>query len=291
MPGTANRKMSDRHNRANCGVDAHCHVFDTARFPYSPEATYRPPEHEQGTPAQFSAVLDAHGLSHALLVSPTSGYLYDNRCMLAAIREGKGRFKGIARVPADLDERALAELSAGGAIGFRVDLVADGAAWVEQPAAARLLAQAREMGWLVQVQCERDQLYEAAAALRAARVRLLFDHCGRPDAELGVDQAGFKALLDFGREGHHVKLSGSFRFHNAFAPGARIEPFVEALLETFTPQRCVWGSDWPFLRMPMRMDYGPVLACLERWIPNEAERRQVLWETPARLFGFAQENP
>jgi len=30
-----------------------------------------------------------------------------------------------------------------------------------------------------------------------------------------------------------------------------------------------------------------VLANLERWIPDERDRRQVLWDTPARLFGFA----
>jgi predicted TIM-barrel fold metal-dependent hydrolase len=268
------------------GVDSHCHVFDTTLFPYSAEASYRPPPHEAGSAAQLAAVLAAHGLSHALLVNPTNGYLYDNRCMLAAIRESSGRFKGIARIPPDIDERALRQLRDGGAIGFRVDLVADGTAWVQQSAARRLLAQAREMGWLVQVQCERDQLREAAAALRSAGVRLIFDHCGRPDAELGVDQPGFKALLEFGREGHHVKLSGPFRFYNAFSPKARIEPLVEALLETFTPQRCVWGSDWPFLRIPMRMDYGPVLANLERWLPDEGDRRRVLWDTPARLFGF-----
>src|SRR5262249_8992068 len=186
------------------GADSHCHVCDTERFPYSPEASYRPPEHEAGTVGQFTAVLDAHRLSHALLVSPTSGYLYDNRCMLAAIREGKGRFKGIARVRPDIDDRALAELRDGGAIGFRVDLVADGGAWLQKDAARRLLERAREMGWLVQVQCERDQLHDAAPALRAAQAPLIFDHCGRPDAERGVDRPGFKALLDFGREGHYV---------------------------------------------------------------------------------------
>ena len=269
------------------GVDSHCHVFDTARFPYSPEASYRPPEHEAGTAEQFSAVLDAHGLSHALLVNPTSGYAYDNRCMLAAIRAAKGRFKGIARVRPDTDERSLAELRDGGVIGIRLDLLTDGVDSLRAAATSRLLAQVREMRWLVQVQCERDQLDEAAPMLRAAQVPLLFDHCGRPDAERGVAQPGFRALLDFGRDGHHVKLSGPFRFHNAFSPAARSEPFVAALLEAFTPQRCVWGSDWPFLRMPMRMDYGPVLANLERWIPDERDRRQVLWETPARLFGFA----
>ena len=270
------------------GVDSHCHVFDTERFPYSPEATYRPPEHEAGTAGQFTAVLDAHRLSHALLVSPTSGYFFDNRCLLAAIRESKGRFKGIARVrPSDATERLLGELQGAGVIGCRLDLITDGAESLQDPATIRLLAAAREMDWLVQVQCERDQLHEAAAALRAAKVRLIFDHCGRPDATLGVRQPGFQALLGFGRDGHYVKLSGPFRFYNAFAPNAQVDPFVAALLETFTPRRCVWGSDWPFLRMPMRMDYGPVLANLEGWIPDEGERRQVLWETPARLFGFA----
>ncbi|HTR57486.1 MAG TPA: amidohydrolase family protein [Casimicrobiaceae bacterium] len=268
------------------GVDSHCHVFDTTLFPYAPDAAYKPPPHEAGTAMQLAAVLDAHGLSHALLVNPTSGYGYDNRCMLSAIRASNGRFKGIARVRPDTDERTLAELRDGGVVGLRLDLLTDGVASLHDAATSRLLAQAREMRWLAQVQCERDQLHEAATVLRDARVRLVFDHCGRPDAELGVDQAGFRTLLELGREGHFVKLSGPFRFFNAFSPGASTEPFVAALIEAFTPQRCVWGSDWPFLRMPMRMDYGPVLANLERWLPDERDRRQVLWETPARLFGF-----
>ncbi|HTP48542.1 MAG TPA: amidohydrolase family protein [Casimicrobiaceae bacterium] len=268
------------------GVDSHCHVFDTTLFPYSPDAAYKPPPCEAGTAAQFAAVLDAHRISHALLVNPTSGYGYDNRCMLAAIGASKGRFKGIARVRPGADERALAELSDAGVIGLRLDLVTDGAASLGEATTMRLLAQAREIGWLVQVQCERDQLHDAEMPLRAAGVPLIFDHCGRPDAERGIDQPGFQSLLRLGREGHTVKLSGPFRFYNAFSPSARIEPFVEALIETFTPQRCVWGSDWPFLRLPIRMDYGPVLANLERWFPDERDRRQVLWETPAQLFGF-----
>jgi predicted TIM-barrel fold metal-dependent hydrolase len=279
--------MPTKSTIASRGVDSHCHVFDTANFPYPPEATYRPLGHEAGTARQFSAVLDAHRLSHALLVNPTSGYGYDNRCMLATIRAGKGRFKGIARVRPDTGERSLSELQAGGVIGIRLDLVTDGVAFLQDAVTRRLLAQAREMHWLVQVQCERDQLHEAAGALRAAQVPLIFDHCGRPDATLGVSQPGFEALLEFGRDGHHVKLSGPFRFFNAFAPEARVEPFIAALLETFTPQRCVWGSDWPFLRLPLRMDYGPVLANLERWIADPRDRQQVLWQTPARLFGFS----
>jgi predicted TIM-barrel fold metal-dependent hydrolase len=61
---------------------------------------------------------------------------------------------------------------------------------------------------------------------------------------------------------------------------------VHALLEAFTPDRCMWGSDWPFLRAPERIDYGLVLVLVERLIPDPGDRRKVLWDTPMRLFGF-----
>jgi len=61
---------------------------------------------------------------------------------------------------------------------------------------------------------------------------------------------------------------------------------VEALIDAFTLDNCVWGSDWPFVRIPRRLDYGPALALLERWLPNQDDRRRVLWHTPARWFGF-----
>ncbi len=269
------------------GVDSHCHVFDTTLFPYASDAAYRPPPHEAGTAAQLAAVLDAHDLSHAVLVNPTSGYGYDNGCMVAALRASSGRFRGIARVRPDADGRELTMLHDAGVVGIRLDLVGDGVDVLAHPSMPRLLAQVRERRWLVQVQCEGDQLHAARAPLRAAGVRLVFDHCGRPDAARGIDQPGFAALLEFGREGHFVKLSGPFRFVNASPARADGEPFVAALIDVFTTQRCVWGSDWPFLRMPTRMDYGPVLANLHRWLPDDRDRREVLRETPVRLFGFA----
>ena len=65
-----------------------------------------------------------------------------------------------------------------------------------------------------------------------------------------------------------------------------VDPYIEAAIEAFTLDACVWGSDWPWVRMDERMDYGPVYACLNRWLPDPQDRVKVLWETPARLFGF-----
>jgi predicted TIM-barrel fold metal-dependent hydrolase len=268
------------------GIDSHCHVFDTAQFPYAPDTPYRPPPHEAGTASDLAAVLDAHGLSHALLVNPTSGYRHDNRCMIAAIRASQGRFKGIARVPPEADASTLDALRDGGVIGIRIDLIADGIDVLRQAAIPRLFAQLRERRWQIHVQCEGDQLHEGIAVLRSARAPIVVDHCGRPDPAKGIAQPGFQALIELGRDGHFVKLSGPFRFSREAPPYADAEPFVAALIDTFTPKRCVWGSDWPFLRLDRRMDYGPVLANLERWFPDSHDRRQVLWDTPAQLFGF-----
>ena len=48
----------------------------------------------------------------------------------------------------------------------------------------------------------------------------------------------------------------------------------------------MWGSDWPFLRAPERIDYGLTLAVLGKLLPDPVDRRKVLWDTPIRLFGF-----
>ena len=39
--------------------------------------------------------------------------------------------------------------------------------------------------------------------------------------------------------------------------------------------------------MPERVDYGPLLALLARQVPNENDRRAILWDTPRREYGFA----
>ena len=48
----------------------------------------------------------------------------------------------------------------------------------------------------------------------------------------------------------------------------------------------MWGSDWPFLRAPERIDYGPLLDLMDTLVPDAPSRRKVLWDTPRRLFGF-----
>ena len=63
-------------------------------------------------------------------------------------------------------------------------------------------------------------------------------------------------------------------------------PFVRALLDAYTPRALVWASDWPFLRARERVDYGPLIALMERLAPDANAQRAIFWDTPVRLFGF-----
>ena len=55
---------------------------------------------------------------------------------------------------------------------------------------------------------------------------------------------------------------------------------IRALIDAYTLDHCVWGSDWPFLRARHRVDYGPLLKLVEILVPDAAHRRKIMWETP-----------
>ncbi len=268
-------------------ADCHVHLFDPARFPYSEAARYLPGPHETATVEQLMAVLDAHAVSHALLVTPTSGYGSDNSANLAAIARHPQRLKGIAVVDGECETRDLAALKSAGMVGVRFDLGARGVGFLTG-AGRRLVAELRRQEMVLDIQVKAELLDRACLdLLREEAGAVVFDHMAWPDPAAGIEQPGFAALLGLAAcPNVAVKLSGPFRFSRAGFPYEDSDCFAKALIEAYGPERCVWGSDWPYVRMDHRVDYGPCLSALKRWLPDPAARRQVLWSAPSRLFSF-----
>jgi predicted TIM-barrel fold metal-dependent hydrolase len=266
-------------------VDCHVHVFDPHRFPYRSDTFYAPTGQELGTPARLRAVLDAHGVEHALLVGPNSGYGEDNRCLLDTLAAGAGRYRGMAVVGNATTRAELAELRAAGVVGVTLNAALLGVEYYAD--AARLLADLAALDMIADVQVVDDQLLALAPLLERSGVRVVVDHCGRPDPGAGLDAPGFRELLRWGRAGRAVvKLSGCIKVSRALYPHRDLLTYVRALVGEFGPDQCVWGSDWPFLRMPERVDYAPLTGLLAEQVPDDDDRRRILWDTPARQFGF-----
>jgi len=266
-------------------IDCHTHVLDSARFPYADDVAYRPAGQEQGTRAQHEAVMAAYGVRHALIVGPNSGYGEDNRCLLDAVARSGGRFKGIAVVPNDAGIEQLQSLKARGIIGIAFNPSLKGVAAYAD--ARPLMRRVADLDMFVQVQVHEDQMVEVAPWLLDSGARILVDHCGRPDPARGLQQAGFQAVLALARSGRAaVKISGLQKFTPGGLPFAGARPYVDALIDAYTLDHCVWASDWPFLKAPERLDVGPLLRWVEQLLPDAADRRKLLWDTPARLLGF-----
>lgn len=266
-------------------IDCHVHVLDPARFAYQAGTHYAPAGQEVGTPAQLRNVMEAYGTRHALLVGPNSGYGLDNACMLDTIARGDGRFKGIAVVANDATNDELEALKRRGVLGVAWNVTHYGIDHYRD--AAPLLQKLAALDMFVDIQVEHDQLVVMMPLLTRSGVRILVDHCGRPTLAQGLDQPGFRALLDLGATGRaFVKLSGFVKFSREPAPHQDAWPFIGALIDAFTLEHCLWASDWPYLRAPARVDYGVLLALTLALFAHASDRRTLLWDTPRGLFGF-----
>jgi predicted TIM-barrel fold metal-dependent hydrolase len=266
-------------------IDCHVHVIDPVNFPYGKNVIYRPSAQEIGTAAQLHEVMKSHGVKHALLVQPNSGYEGDNACMLDAIAKGEGRFKGIAIVGLDTDTAILKTLQSQGIVGVAINPTVHGNDYYKH--ADRLMKRLADLGMFFNLQVEHDQFLMYAPWIEQIPVKVLIDHAGRPDPAAGLNQPAFAAMLRLAKtERVNVKISGYLKFAGTPYPFEDCQPFVQALVDAFTLDHCLWASDWPYLRATQRQDYGPLVQLAGRLFPDPGNRRKLFWDTPCRLFGF-----
>ena len=261
------------------GVDAHMHVLRRD----APLVAERHSKPARDAPVdELVGVLDAHGISHALLTAP-SFYGADNSLLLEALDAYPVRLRGTVILQPDTEERAMQRLARRGVVGVRFN-------WVRRDALPDLsaggypafLERVRALGWHVEVYLEGPKLAHVLPRLRDAGVTVVLDHFGAPDPALGLRDAGFVAALAGVRAGDtFVKLSAPYRLG-----GADPQPYVDALLAAGGPAQLVWASDWPFVGHESTITYRQCVDWLEAWIPDVATRHVVRVDTPARLFRF-----
>jgi len=267
-------------------IDCHAHVIDPDRFAYADGPGYRPLPHETGTREAFGAVLDANGVRHALLVQP-SCYGTDNSAMLDAMARDRARYRAISVIELDTPEESLAALARQGVVGVRFNLVTYDRDALAKAASAGLLDRLRAADLFAQIYAHDEQWPTLLPVLQTHGVKVVIDHFGVRNIGTGVAAAGFQAVLELGRRGNAaVKLSAPFRLAAAAGGYGALDPFADRLLSAFGIERCVWGSDWPFLDVRDRISYAALPATLDRWLPDAGDRRRILWENPVRLFGF-----
>lgn len=269
-------------------VDTHAHVFHQG---LALANTRRHTPDYDATLAEYLGLLDAHGMSHGVLVQP-SFLGTDNSHLVEALRAAPNRLRGVAVVEQDATESDLQALADAGVVGVRLNLVGLDTPDLRTPAWQTLLARVNALGWHVEVHLQAARLDGVLPALLAAGCRIVVDHFGRPDPALGVLDAGFQYLLRQADSGRiWVKLAAPYRNWAAPACAASGRLATQQLLDAYTPERLMWGSDWPHTEHRHLASYSAATAWLDAWIDDPAQRRTVLADTPLRLFQFQGDAP
>ncbi|KXJ66572.1 hypothetical protein AXY46_09435 [Achromobacter xylosoxidans] len=269
-------------------VDTHAHVFhqglalaDTRRHTPDYDATL----------AEYLGLLDAHGMRHGVLVQP-SFLGTDNSHLVQALRAAPARLRGVAVVAPDITDIELQDLAGAGVVGIRLNLVGLDSPALQTPAWQSLLARVNALGWHVEIHLQAARLDGVMPALLAAGCRIVVDHFGRPDPALGVSDSGFQYLLRQADSGHvWVKLAAPYRNWAAAACAASGRLATQQLLDAYTPERLMWGSDWPHTEHRHLASYAAATQWLDAWIDDPAQRRAVLADTPLQLFQFKGDTP
>jgi predicted TIM-barrel fold metal-dependent hydrolase len=273
-------------------IDTHAHVF-SRDLPFVEGRRYAPAY--DATLSLYLAQLDAHGVSHGVLVQPR--FLgADNRCLLQAIASAPHRLKGIAVIDPSAvaaDPSQLDVLARSGVVGIRINLFGLPDPDFASDAWQATLPKIAALGWQIEVHCEAERLSNIVGPLLLRTehaIDIVVDHFGRPRPALGIDDPGFRYLLTLGRTRRvWVKVSAAYR--NATPAransGERAALAAMPLLESaFGLDRLVWGSDWPHTQHEAAERYDSAYATALKLLPTERERQAVLVETPARLFRF-----
>jgi predicted TIM-barrel fold metal-dependent hydrolase len=264
-------------------VDTHAHIFATGLElaevrRYAP--TYDAPVES------YLAALDANAIGCGVLVQP-SFLGVNNDYMIDALRRFPDRLRGIAVVDPQIDTGSLDRMDAAGVVGIRLNLQRLPIPAFTKGAWPKFLAHLRRLDWQVEIIRESADLPFLIEPLLDAGVNIVVDHFGRPDAATGIDDPGFQYLLSRGRSRRvWVKLSGGYRNWPGDSAGDVARRSAALLLEAMGPERLVWGSDWPHTQNEDDVSFAETLQNLTDWVPDPADRRIVLQDTPLRLFRF-----
>jgi len=277
--------------------DCHTHIFgDPQRFPYFADRTYTP------EPASIAEMRSLHRALHfdRVVIAQPSVYGPDDSCTLDAIKHLGSGARGIAVIDDKTSEADLDRMHRSGIRGIRINLETAGQA---DPSIARQRFKAAverikgRSGWHIEIYTRLSVIEAIKAEVTSSPVPVSFDHFGGAQADLGLHQPGFDVLLGLVQSGKaYVKVSAPYRSSKLAPDYPDVAPFAKALVAA-NPQRIVWGSDWPHpQQIPGRkldeltplnqIDDGRDLNQFAVWVPDAAQRKTILVDNPAKLYGF-----
>jgi D-galactarolactone isomerase len=261
--------------------DTHMHFYSRA-YPALP-GTLNPPD---ATIEDYVQVKQWLGIDRTIVVQPNA-YGDDNRATMAGVKALGANARGVVVVKPGVADKELERLTNNGARGIRFMNLLGGTLTFEHM--NEMAARVRPFGWSAIVQLDGSTLPEHKTQLCRLPMDYVIDHCGKFLEPVAPDHEAFQTLLRLVDTGRcWVKISGAYEFSKSGGPNYEDVARLMRALIRHAPDRMIWGTNWPHA-LAEKVGYpndAALLDLLLDWAPEEAVRRQILVDNPAKLYGF-----
>ena len=268
-------------------IDTHAHIYSENEQRYPPNAKpYRPPG-GAGSVANLERVTKANGVAGVCIVQPTTFYGWDNSfiCDTAV-----GTKKWTAAVcTLDPDDPHSPGLLLHYAKKYGIRALRSYPAKdkkLDNPGVMALWKACGDVGITVNVLCNRDNQDAFARMLeRFPHQPVVIDHC--LNLKAGPDQNEIlAALLRLAKMPNaHAKLSFLATGSAEAYPFRDMQEPCKQIINAYTPDRCIWGSDFPCELWTPKATYGQNLRLFTQELGlAEAAKESILGKTAQKLY-------
>ena len=276
-------------------IDTHVHVW-----PLDDAPGHRPAENAKVRPPKAAAPTEwlvedmaEFDVERCVLVQ-SSAFGWDNTYMVESLEQFPGKFKAIGLVDPESPDNArdLERWMAQGLSGFRFhplyyDKEPRGPWWVDAKESDPLWEAAKQTGAMMQFHMW-PRHAEALGRMieRHPDVRVIVDHIGKPDVTEAEPHASFEPVLRLAEYPNVYAKIGDYQIASKQEyPWRDTWPFVRKLADAFGAHRMMWGTGYP--RTARLVPLEQALRYVKEELPlSDDERLQLLWDCPAKLFGF-----
>jgi predicted TIM-barrel fold metal-dependent hydrolase len=237
-------------------IDIHPHIIssDDSRYPLAPLGGHQSDwsRTRPVTLEQLVAAMDAAGVQKAAIVQASTCYGHDNSYVADAVAAHPTRFTGVFSVDVLAPDAAqrMRHWQHKGLTGMRLftfgSTMSEQADWLDDPKSYPAWTCAGDLGLSVCLQMSAKAIPQAVRmAERFPNVRIILDHCARPELADGPPYKAAASLFALARYANiYLKLTPRI-FAESRRGKATPDTFFPRLVSEFGASRLAWGSNYP----------------------------------------------
>ena len=269
-------------------IDAHPHIYSSDRQKYPTiDDAWNPGE--PATAEDLKAKMDDASVAKAVFIQTSTFYAHDNRYVMDSVRQHSEWATGVVTLSPDdsqhleVLEDAVVNYSVRGLRG-----TSDQNGEIGSPNVRRLWSKARELGITVNcmVMDDLERLYEIELMARQLDdLNIVIDHCFM----LNTIRKTEETLQSLERLSNlpnvNAKLTSGTHGSARIYPHEDMHTPLKRVIEAFTPQRCVWGSNFPNALWSKGTTYAQNLSLFTDEIGlSQTDKESILGKTAERLW-------